>query len=301
MSVIKPLRAVFYLMIFLSALVFISEDISAQDSSMRIEILTDTIQISVPKSRTANYSIDEIIKSNFLVCTQKQPNQFIQEIHHELKFKQSLFYIIFSLFLFFGILKVAFNNYTTNLLRVFFNTTLRQSQLTEQLLLAKMPSLLYNLFFLLVASTYIFVLFALKINPTFFDWKLLTYILTAVCMVYSIKFIILELSGWLTGYKQEVENYVFIVFLINKILAILLLPILLLVSFSNQELGNLAVKFSYVLIFLLYFLRYFRTFSLLNRRLSISKFHFLIYAIGIEIIPILLIYKSLVIIIDKSL
>lgn len=301
MSIIKHLNTVCFLVMFLSGVVFFSEDICAQDSSKPIGILTDTIQSSVTKKEFSNYSVDELLKKNVLVCTKRQSNYFIQEIHHELKLKQYLFYIIFSLFLFLGILKVVFNNYTSNLLKVFLNTTLRQSQLTEQLLLAKLPSLLYNLFFLLVTSTYIFLLFVLKLKPTIFDWKLLIYTLTSVCLVYTIKYIILKLSAWLTGYKQEVENYIFIVFLINKILAILLLPILLLISFSNLEFGNLAVNLSYILIFLLYFLRYFRSFSLLNRRLSISKFHFLIYALGIEIIPILLIYKSLVIIIDKSL
>jgi hypothetical protein len=295
------IKVVCFLVIILSGIIFFSEETRAQDSSNLNNTPTDSIQNTIRKRTSVNRILSEVMRENILVCTQKESNDVIQEIHQEVKFRQNLFYIIFSLFLFFGILKVAFNNYTTNLLKVFFNNTLRQSQLTEQLLLAKLPSLLYNLFFLLVVSIYIFFLLVGKLNPVSFDWKFLAYIFISVCLVYSAKYIVLELSGWLTGYKQEIENYVFIVFLINKILAILLLPILLLISFSSLELGNLAVKVSYVLIFLLYFLRYFRSFSLLNRRLSISKFHFLIYVIGIEIIPILLIYKSLVIIIDKSL
>ena len=301
MSTSNHLRAVCFFLFFLSGIVFYSKETHAQDTSLISKSDLDTSQNMITKKTSLKISVSELLTMNLLVNTQKKSNDIIQQVHHEVKFRQILFYLIFSLFLFFGILKVGFNNYTNNLLKVFFNTTLRQSQLTEQLLIAKLPSLLYNLFFLLVVSIYIFVLLAGKLNPILFNWKLLMCILISVFVVYSAKYIVLELSGWLTGYKQEVENYVFIVFLINKILAILLLPILLLISFSHTELASFAVKFSYALVFLLYFLRYFRAFSLLNRRLSITKLHFLIYAIGIEIIPILLIYKSLVIIIDKSL
>lgn len=291
------MRAVCFFLIFFTGLVFYSKQTYAQNTIHLKKNQRDSVQISSVK----NYTVSELLKENSLICVQKMPSNVIQQNHKEFKNRQYLFYFIFSLFLFLGILKVVFNNYTSNLLRVFFNTTLRQSQLTEQLLLAKLPSLLYNLFFLLVVSIYIFVLFVGKLNSISFNWELLFYILISVGIIYFVKFIVLELSGWLTGYKQEIENYVFIVFLINKILAILLLPILLIISFSNIELSSFAVKISYLLIFLLYFLRYLRAFSLLNRRLSITKFHFLIYVIGIEIVPILLIYKTLVIIVNKSL
>ena len=291
------MRAVCFFLIYFTGLVFYSKQTYAQDTFHINKNQRDLFQFSTVEINT----VSELLKANSLICTQKVPSNIIQQNHKEVKNRQYLFYLIFSLFLFFGILKVGFNNYTTNLLKVFFNTTLRQSQLTEQLLLSKLPSLLYNLFFLLVVSIYIFVLFEGKFNSISFNWKLLFYILISVCIIYFVKFIVLELSGWLTGYKQEIENYVFIVFLINKILAILLLPILLLITFSNIEISSFAVKMSYLLIFLLYFLRYLRVFSLLNRRLSITKFHFLIYALGIEIVPILLIYKTLVIIINKSL
>ena len=301
MSINNQLRVACFFLLFFSGFIFYSNVTRAQDTSHISKIHLDSSRNTIAKKSCVIHSVAESMKENLFFCTQKKSNNIIEHVHQEVKFRQILFYIIFSLFFFFAILKVGFNNYTNNLIKVFFNTTLRQSQLTEQLLLAKLPSLLYNLFFLLVVSIYIFVLLVVKLNPIFFDWKLLMYILISVSLIYTTKYIVLELSGWLTGYKQEVENYVFVVFLINKILAILLLPILLLISFSYVELASFAVKLSYALVFLLYFLRYFRAFSLLNRRLSISKLHFMIYAIGIEIIPILLIYKSLVIIINKSL
>ena len=46
------------------------------------------------------------------------------------------------------------------------------------------------------------------------------YIIFSVLLVYVFKYFVLQISGWLTGYKQDIDNYIFIVFLINKILAI---------------------------------------------------------------------------------
>ena len=60
-----------------------------------------------------------------------------------------MFYLIAGIVLLLAFFKYFNSRYFTNLFRVFFNTSLRQSQLTDQLLQAKLPSLLFNLFFIL--------------------------------------------------------------------------------------------------------------------------------------------------------
>ena len=130
---------------------------------------------------------------------------------------------------------------------------------------------------------------------------ILLYILFSVLCVYAVKYFVLQISGWLTGYKQDIDNYIFIVFLINKILAILLLPIITLIAFSDSGVSMFALKLSFVMIYGMIILRYLRSFSLMNRKLSFSKFHFLLYIIGVELIPILLIYKTLLNFVNKSL
>ena len=130
---------------------------------------------------------------------------------------------------------------------------------------------------------------------------ILFYILLSVFLVYGVKYFVLKISGWLTGYRQEMDNYIFIVYLINKILAILLLPLITLIAFSDSGVGKLALKLSFITIFGMVILRYLRSFSLLNRKSSFSKFHFLLYIFGVELIPILLIYKTLLNFVNKSL
>ena len=244
----------------------------------------------------------ELLQQNFFLKTANQPSNFIfQKEHRSTNRQQILFYVVFFLFIMFAILKVVFNNYFNNIIKVFFNTTLRQSQLTEQLLLAKLPSLFYNVFFVVVISIYVFVLMKSFSLSLMNNRMILLYILFSVLCVYAVKYFVLQISGWLTGYKQDIDNYIFIVFLINKILAILLLPIITLIAFSDSGVSMFALKLSFVMIFGMILLRYLRSFSLLNRKLSFSKFHFLLYIIGVELIPILLIYKTLLNIVNKNL
>ena len=72
--------------------------------------------------------------------------------------KEFVFYFILTLFLFLGILNTVFKNYFNTMIRVFFKTSLRQSQLTDQLMQAKLPSLFLNIFSVLVSGFYIFTL-----------------------------------------------------------------------------------------------------------------------------------------------
>jgi len=57
----------------------------------------------------------------------------------------AVFYLLAGLVFLVGIIKFFFSRYFTNLFRVFFNTSLRQKQLREQLTQAPLPSLLMNI------------------------------------------------------------------------------------------------------------------------------------------------------------
>ena len=152
----------------------------------------------------------ELLLHNFFLKSANQPSNFIfQKEHRSPNRQQVLFYMVFFLFIMFAILKVVFNNYFNNIIKVFFNTTLRQSQLTEQLLLAKLPSLFYNVFFVVVISIYVFVLMKSFSLSLMNNRMILLYILFSVLCVYAVKYFVLQISGWLTGYKQDIDNYIF--------------------------------------------------------------------------------------------
>lgn len=215
--------------------------------------------------------------------------------------RNSFFYAIAFLFFFLGILKVAFGKYFTNIIRVFFNTSLRQSQLKDQLLQDRLPSLFFNLLFVLVGGIYLYLLLLANGKILYNEYKYLYYGMLAITIVYASKFVVLHLIGWLSGYTRDTDYYIFIVFLINKILAILLMPFIVVIAFADKPLSEITILISLIIVGFMFILRYLRGFSIIQQTLKISKFHFLLYIITVELLPIFLIYQIVWNILIKSL
>jgi hypothetical protein len=123
----------------------------------------------------------------------------------------------------------------------------------------------------------------------------------AVFIIYIGKFLILQIAGWITGFKNEAVSYTFLIFLVNKLLAIVLLPATCILIFSNNNIGLLTYNISILAIIIFYLLRCFRSYGIFQNKLSLGKFHFLLYILAVEFIPVLLLFKIGLNIIDKNL
>ena len=235
-----------------------------------------------------------LLDSNIFLHYKELPQAFAV-VYKSSYNKQSFFYILAILLFFLGLLRTIFSRYFSTLFRVFLNSSLRQNQLTDQLEQATLPSLLFNLFFVFSSGLYIYFLqqqFYEKKH--FFNWHILGICFAAVAISYLIKYFSLLFMGWLTDYLAEAKIYIFIVFLFNKIMGIFLLPFILLISFSSSKIAGYAIFASLIMVSLLFITRFFRTYSLLQNKLKLNFFHFCIYIFALEILPIVLIYKLVV-------
>ena len=246
---------------------------------------TDTQKNSSP--------LDVVIRQNVflnskaaLVSRLQVPRKYVS--------KDVLFYILSTLLLLFGILKLAYPRYFTNLIRVFFNTSLRQGQLTDQLLQARQPSMFFNIFFVIIGGCYLYLLLNHFEHISYDNWRILLVCIAGIVLLYAVKYCTLKFAGWVTGYGEEAETYIFIVFLINKIISICLIPVVLIMAFSTPPLVNVTIIASYTIILLMLIMRFFRSYGLLQPRLKVSGFHFFLYISGVELLPLLLIYKATV-------
>ena len=113
-------------------------------------------------------------------------------------------------------------------------------------------------------------------------------------VVYSIKFLFLRFTGWAFQASQAASTYAFVVFLINKIAGVLLLPIVLIMSFSSPAIQDIALGLASGLLILLFLYRYFISAGNLRNILKVNFLHFSLYLCAVEILPLLLIYKVLV-------
>ena len=214
----------------------------------------------------------------------------------------AFFYLIAGLVLLLAFLKYFYSRYFTNLFRVFFNTSLRQSQITDQLLQAKLPSFLFNIFFVISAGIYAYILLSnYRIFDTDNNRVVVFSSIALIGVVYFIKFCTLKFTGWITGLGEEINIYVFVIFLINKIIGIFLVPFIIILAFSEKEIVRIAAIISLMSIGIFLLLRFFRSYALVQNQLKISKFHFFLYITGLEILPLLLIYKGLMVYLTKNL
>lgn len=208
--------------------------------------------------------------------------------------KDALFYILSGLLLFFALVKLFFDKYVTNMLGLVFRGSLRQKQIREQLQQTPLPSLLLNIFFVLVAGLYAYFLI-LRFdngNRTGF-WLMLLYCVLGIAAVYLIKYIVLKATGWIFNMREAADTYIFIVFLVNKLMAVFLLPLLILMAFSRTTWSTPLFTLSYVLVGCFFAYRYLASFAPVRREVKVSQFHFFVYICAFEIIPLLLIYKVL--------
>jgi len=256
-------------------------------------VLTDTTVIkdtlpsiiiidSIPKER----KVDSLVKSE----TKISPRKIFTG-------KEQLFYYLVLLLLLFGFLREAFPKYFFDLFRVFFRTTLKQKQVREQLLQSTLPSILMNGFFVLTAGMYInFLLAYFKFSLSENFWLQYLYCVLILSCIYLVKFIGLKISGWLFNIRGATESYIFIVFIVNKIMGILLLPFLIFLAFTSGNFYQAVLVLSWIGVGLLYCYRFFLTYGTVRNEIKLNPFHFILYLAAFELIPLLLIYKLLLII-----
>ena len=181
--------------------------------------------------------------------------------------------------------------------RVFFRTTLKQKQVRELLLQSQLPSVLLNFFFVLSAGLYVSFLleyFQFSISDNF--WLQYVYCSAALAFIYIVKFLGLKITGWLFNVSEAAESYTFIVFIICKMLSIVLLPFLILLAFTSGSLYSNSLLLSWIAIGLLMGYRFILSYSATRNEIKLNPFHFILYIIAFEIIPVLLIYKLLMLV-----
>ena len=208
--------------------------------------------------------------------------------------KEVLFYSLIILLLLFALLRNLFPKYFGDLFRLFFRTTLKQRQIKEQLMQTTLPSLIFNMFFVITAALYIdLLLHHFNLLPVQNFWLLFFYCLAALSIIYLLKYVGLKISGWLFNMRDAADSYIFIVFIVNKMAGIYLVPFLILLAFTEGELYHIFLILSWVGILMLLIYRFILTFSAVHNQIRVNLFHFFLYLCAFEIAPVLLIYKLL--------
>lgn len=208
--------------------------------------------------------------------------------------KDFLFYGILILIFLYGFVNYIFPTYFIKLFKQFTQSSLRMIQYREQLLQNSLGSLIINICFILsfsfISTLLIFNrhLLALSFWEVFFNINLFFIFL------YVGKYTCLQIAGYVFNAKELVNTYIFVVFMINKVLGILLVPFILLLAFSKPDFYPFVIWGSGFIALLLILYRYLFSLTSVRNKLHISSFHFFLYLCAFEILPLALLYKFIV-------
>jgi len=208
--------------------------------------------------------------------------------------KEVIFYSIITLLIFFALVKNGFGRYVDDLVKTYFRTGINQKQSKEQLLQNPLPSVLLNLFFVLSIGLFLALLLQyFKLGLDFNFWLLYLYCILGLGSIYLVKFISLKFIGWIFQVSPSTDSYIFIVFTTNKIIGIVLLPFLVLLAFTYGLVTEAAMSLSIMVVCGLIAYRFFLSYISIRGQIRISFFHFVLYLLAFEVIPLLLINKLL--------
>ena len=221
----------------------------------------------------------------------------VYEHKKEFKGKETMFYVLCGFLMIFSMLRLAFGKYFNDLFRVFFRTTLKQRQIKEQLIQAPLPSVAFNVFFIATAGLYLDFLFQyLQLKPVDNFWLLYAYCCGGLSLIYFTKFVCLKVCGWLFSLRVAADSYIFIVFIINKIIGIFLLPVIIILAFSGEPGLSTVFLLSWCGIGLLFLYRFILGYAAIRKEVRFNLFHFFLYLCAFEVAPLLLIYRLLLLV-----
>jgi hypothetical protein len=214
---------------------------------------------------------------------------------------EGLFYFLAALLFYFGFIRIAFMKYLDNLNTLFFRVTMRQQQIRDQVLQSPLPSLFLNILFFISGGLFLsFLVDYYNMLPGMNRWLVLLYCCALLTAIYLGKFILLKMVGWMFNIRVAVDTYIFIVFLVNKMLGIYLLPVLLLMAFSKGTFLTVLITLTYAFLVILFIYRFIIAYRPIRNEIRLSRFLFFLYLCAFEIAPLLLIYKVLLIFVERS-
>lgn len=257
-----------------------------------IKKATDTLPHSAVNLSQPVAAVDSALLAKNPYINSKSKAVSLAEHLHAVSGKEFLFYILCLVLLILGLFRTFFTGYFKNLFRVYFNTSLRQTQLSDQLQQATLPSLILNIFFAITGGIYIWLLFNFYHPPRLFNGKaLLPFCILSLAVLYFLKFCILKFMGWISDVHESTNGYIFAIFLVNKITGIFLVPVIILLAFVNRQWLPVIINVSFMIIGLLFLSRYVKSYGAIERKIPLNPFHFIIYIVGAEIIPLFILYK----------
>ena len=279
--------------IFLGVLLLLSANLQSKvmPAKYGVGVMPDSATLQLGTMRMA----DTLLLTHPMMASRHVVSDI--EIPHSFDTQTADFYLLLFLCLMLGIIRFMDTRYFINLWRAFWNPTLSNRQLKEQLQGSGLPNFLMNVFFTFAGGAYIYYVVRFYtphrsgvIPPSL----LIIMLITGTGLIYLAKYAAVRFSGWAFRVEGITEHYLFNVFLINKVMGITLIPFIIVLAFADHEWAQQVVIVSFVISGALLLNRYIRSWEVFGSFFQYSKFHFFMYLCASELLPLAVLMKLLV-------
>ena len=222
-----------------------------------------------------------------------QTNDFSPKLHivRDQYWISSLLIIIFILFVW---LKIVYGKKFKQILNAFIANRAVSQLLREEQALSNRVSVFLTVIFVLVGSLFMYQI------DLFYGWHLLAslgyiYYLKLcllITVVYFIKVQTVKLLGFIFKTHNQASEYIFNIFLFNKMAGLFLLPIVICLAFMKVISPVFFIYAGVALLALLFLYRCARGLIIAFSNSKISKFYLFVYLCTLEILPLIVLMKA---------
>ncbi len=209
------------------------------------------------------------------------------------KARQSfLFTVLIGLVIFIAILFTMLREYFWKVYDAFRNDNLLNQLQREQGFLPNTPYLFWYSLFFLTSGIFVFLLLDYS-NSLPFDgyWLNLYACIGSVLAFFLFKHFLLSIIKWLFPIKKEISIYNFSIVIFNIIIGLILVPFVVFIGYGPSDLIKISFYISMGLVFITFVFRQLRGLFISGKYLILNKFHFLLYLCTVEIAPVIVLIK----------
>jgi hypothetical protein len=207
-----------------------------------------------------------------------------------------MFYVLLLLVAGFTWVKVFYYRTLEHILGSFVSKTMSNQMVRDENLLLQKASVLLTGVFYIGAALFIYQVSTFyNFIPDFFGTGFSRFLIIAlmVATIYSFKFFILKIVGFIFKIDKLIAAYIFNIFLINNLLGIILLPVVIAIAFTNPTYALILLRVTIVIAIFLYLFRLMRGIMIGLSYSVLSGFYLFLYICSLEIVPLLIIIKAL--------
>jgi hypothetical protein len=247
---------------------------------------------SVAIGQAAKASMDSLLSTGI-----KTHSSVSYDIQHLRPYRNLTpdFYVLAGLCIVLGLIRYGDPRYFTMLAGAYRGIG-GGRQWRDLLQAAALMNLAMNIFFCAVAGSYIYYISsgtAARMMSSAHAPFVLPVLIAGMMLIYTGKYLVIRFSGWVFRVEGLASDYLFNVFLVNKIISIVLLPFVIIIAFAGREWVQPMAILSGVMILGLLATRYLRSWSAFYAFFKGSRFHFFTYLCASEILPMAVLVKWL--------